>query len=115
MGTSQISCNCNKTCNENPYEYELQKGDYLRSKSGNIKIRTEIKGSERNQNNPIRHSSLFKPNNLDKPSTISNNEYIKEKIFPSINKLSEDNNNLEFKHEPIKTLIQFDSQNLDES
>ena len=115
MGTSQISCNCNKTCNENPYEYELQKGDYLRSKSGNIKIRTEIKGLERNHNNQIRHSSLFKPNNLDKPSTISNNEYMKEKNFPYINKLSEDNNNLEFNHEPIKTLIQFDSQNLDES
>ena len=42
MGTSQISCNCNKTYNESPYEYELQNGGYLRSKSGNLRIKTEL-------------------------------------------------------------------------
>ena len=114
MGTSQISCNCNKTCNETPYEYELKKGNYLNGKSFNLKIKAEIKGLDSNSN-MVKRPSLFKPNYSDKFNIINYNDYPKETAIPSNSKILEENNNLENKEEQIKSIIKFDSQKLDNS
>ena len=78
MGVSPSSCNCSRSCNNNPNEIEFLKGDYLRSKSGNIKIKNELKYNENNTKAKTR-SSLFKPENLDSNEihNITNNNKIK--------------------------------------
>jgi hypothetical protein len=78
MGVSPSSCNCSRSCNNNPNEIEFSKGDYLRSKSGNIKIKNDLKYNENNTKAKTR-SSLFKPENLDSNEihNITNNNKIK--------------------------------------
>jgi len=78
MGVSPSSCNCSRSCNNNPNEIEFLKGDYLRSKSGNIKIKNKLKYNENNTKAKTR-SSLFKPENLDSNEihNITNNNKIK--------------------------------------
>ena len=78
MGVSPSSCNCSRSCNNNPNEIEFSKGDYLRSKSGNIKIKNDLKYNENNTKAKT-SSSLFKPENLDSNEihNITNNNKIK--------------------------------------
>ena len=89
MGVSPSSCNCSKSCKNTTNEIEFIKGDYLRSKSSNIKINNNIKNNENNSKSKTR-SSLFKPENLDSNEihNIKNNNKIKA-IFDF------DNNNKE--------------------
>ena len=78
MGVSPSSCNCSRTCNNYPNEIEFTKGDYLRSKSGNINIKNDLKYNENNSKSKTR-TSLFKPENLDSNEiqNIKNNNKIK--------------------------------------
>ena len=78
MGVSPSSCNCSRTCNNNPNEIEFTKGDYLRSKSGNINIKNDLKYNENNSKSKT-SPSLFKPENLDSNEihNIKNNNKIK--------------------------------------
>ena len=78
MGVSPSSCNCSRTCNNYPNEIEFTKGDYLRSKSGNINIKNDLKYNENNSKSKT-STSLFKPENLDSNEihNIKNNNKIK--------------------------------------
>ena len=78
MGVSPSSCNCSRTCNNYPNEIEFTKGDYLRSKSGNINIKNDLKYNENNSKSKT-SPSLFKPENLDSNEihNIKNNNKIK--------------------------------------
>ena len=78
MGVSPSSCNCSRTCNNYPNEIEFTKGDYLRSKSGNINIKNDLKYNENNSKSKT-SPSLFKPENLDSNEihNITNNNKIK--------------------------------------
>ena len=78
MGVSPLSCNCSRSCNNNPNEIEFTKGDYLRSKSGNINIKNDLKYNENNSKSKT-SPSLFKPENLDSNEihNIKNNNKIK--------------------------------------
>ena len=78
MGVSPSSCNCSRTCNNYPNEIEFTKGDYLRSKSGNINIKNDLKYNENNSKSKT-SPSLFKPRNLDSNEiqNIKNNNKIK--------------------------------------
>lgn len=78
MGVSPSSCNCSQSCKNTPNEIDFIKGDYLRSKSGNIKINNDLKYNENNSKSKTR-SSLFKNENLDlnEIHNIKNNNKIK--------------------------------------
>ena len=111
MGISPISCNCRKVCNDVPNEFEFNKGDHLRSKSGNIKIQKEI---ETNSKSKI-ISSLFKSDNFESYNTPRNinviNDDIKEKAPPEIHQYSDVKNDLDIKNEEMKYLNAFVGKN----
>ena len=126
MGVSPSSCNCSRTCNNYPNEIEFTKGDYLRSKSGNINIKNDLKYNENNSKSKTR-TSLFKPENLDSNEihNITNNNKIKtlfdfdinnrenskfeENNFFKIDEHQEENNNeTNPKNDELKYLPNFD-------
>ena len=126
MGVSPSSCNCSRTCNNYPNEIEFTKGDYLRSKSGNINIKNDLKYNENNSKSKTR-TSLFKPENLDSNEiqNIKNNNKIKTLFDFDINNREnskfeennsfkidehqeENNNETNPKNDEIKYLPNFD-------
>jgi hypothetical protein len=106
MGVSPASCTCSKSCKDTPNEFEFTKGDYLRSRSGNIKIQNEFKNNENNSKSKTR-SSLFKSENLDSKeiNNYKNNDKIKSIFTFDINskekleQVSEENNNIKIEEQ----------------
>ena len=89
MGTSPLTCRCGKSCDDAPNEYEFNKGDYLRSKSGNLRIKKELDDNSKSKT----LSSLFKSDNFDGPiSPRYINNKIRETVPPPIDEVSEENN-----------------------
>ena len=86
MGTSPLTCRCGKSCDDAPNEYEFNKGDYLRSKSGNLRIKKELDDNSKSKT----LSSLFKSDNFDGPNSPRYiNNKIRETVPPPIDEVSD--------------------------
>ena len=97
MGAQNISCKCIKTCKDVSEEVDLAKSDYLRSRSGNLKINNDPKNlaSFQKKNvsfNSEKNENLIKTDNLIsiKKKEIHQNQTIEEE---DENKYIDTNNN----------------------
>ena len=89
--------NCSKVCRDNQNEVEILKGEYVRTKSGNLKTKKEINNSGNDTGSKI-ITSLFKLENLD-------NDYIKESVPPPINEEPGENEDINNNDKIIKNVI----------
>ena len=118
MGISPVSCNCGNTCKDTPNEVEFSGGEHLRTKSGNLKLKKELKNLEINSKSKIT-SNLFKQENLDNennPKKYINN--VKETIQSVKNENSDEEENKHLniiKHNIIKPIITFGDRNNESS
>ena len=95
--------NCSKVCRDNQNEVEILKGEYVRTKSGNLKTKKEINNSGNDTGSKI-ITSLFKLENLD-------NDYIKESVPPPINEEPGENEDINNNDKIIKNVITFSLRN----
>ena len=106
MGVQTISCKCLKTCKDFNEEVDLAKGDYLRTKTGNIKINNDPKNLtplQQIKKSPYNSRSL-KTENVSNPNCTNNNNEIriKETLNNPIIEETEENKYLETKN--LKTV-----------
>ena len=95
--------NCSKVCRDNQNEVEILKGEYVRTKSGNLKTKKEINNSGNDTGSKI-ITSLFKLENLD-------NDYITESVPPPINEEPGENEDINNNDKIIKNVITFSLRN----
>ena len=113
MGISNVSCRCIKSCRDSQEEVDLAGGEYLRSKSGNLKINNNpiqlgIYKKSKTQStifrNKIPESGLGSKIDTDNPK-----EKIKDTVPPVIYEETEENKYLETNNNPIKTVNSFNN------
>ena len=97
MGVQNISCKCIKTCKDISEEVDLAKSDYLRSRSGNLKINNDPKNLAPFQQKNITFNTEKNENasKNDKANAFKSKETFQNQIIEEEdeNKYTETNNN----------------------
>ena len=93
MGSQTISCKCLKTCKDVNEEVYLSKSDYLRSRTGNLKINNDTKFlASFQQIKRVSINSISGKNELVTNNNIKNNEIkVKDTLLTPIIEETEEN------------------------